>query len=130
MPVYEFKCDKCHEKFIQTISYSDYGKMKVKCPFCGSAQVSRRIGRIRVGRSESSRLENLGEMADPQKLAGLENDPREFGQALKKMSREMGEDIGPEFNDVVDRLESGQTPEDIEASMPEINTASDGEDAP
>jgi Flp pilus assembly protein TadB len=39
---------------------------------------------------------------------------------MRKMSREMGEDLGPEFDEVVGRLEAGESPEDIEESMPEL----------
>ena len=36
------------------------------------------------------------------------------------MSQEMGEEMPPEFDEVIDRLESGQSPEEIEESMPEL----------
>ena len=48
-------------------------------------------------------------MADPAALEGLENDPRALGQMMKRMGNEMGEDLPPEFDDVVDRLEAGQS---------------------
>jgi hypothetical protein len=38
----------------------------------------------------------------------------------------MGEDAGPEFNEVIDRLESGQSPEDIEKSMPDLENSLGG----
>jgi hypothetical protein len=57
-------------------------------------------------------------MMDESALAGMENDPKALGQMMKKMGKEMGEDVPPEFDDVVDRLEAGQSPEDIEAAMP------------
>jgi len=34
------------------------------------------------------------------------------------MSDEAGEEMPPEFGEVMDRLESGQSPEDIEEAMP------------
>jgi hypothetical protein len=41
----------------------------------------------------------------------------------------MGEDLPPEFDEVVDRLESGQSPEDIESAIPDLGgDASGGED--
>jgi Flp pilus assembly protein TadB len=43
------------------------------------------------------------------------------------MSGEMGEDLGAEFNEVVDRLEAGESPEEIEKSMPEM--AGEGSEA-
>ena len=59
-------------------------------------------------------------MADPSALEGLEDDQRAMGQMMRKMSREMGEDMGPEFDEVIDRLESGQSPEEIEQAVPDL----------
>jgi putative FmdB family regulatory protein len=117
MPVYEFRCLSCRRRFEVTASYKDYDPSQVSCPYCQSKQVQRRINRIRVAHSEDSRLENL---ADPSSLAGLEDDPRALGKMMRKMSAETGEELGPEFDEVVNRLEAGQNPEDIEKSMPEL----------
>ena len=38
------------------------------------------------------------------------------------MGNEMGEDLGDDFNEVVDRLEAGEDPEAIEKSMPELGS--------
>ena len=43
-----------------------------------------------------------------------------MGQMMRKMGKEMGEEMPPEFDEVVDRLESGQSPEDIEKSIPDL----------
>jgi len=67
------------------------------------------------------RMEDLaGNFDDPAALAGLEEDPQALGRMMRKMSREMGEDLGPEFDEVVDRLEKGQSPDDIEAALPDL----------
>jgi len=89
----------------------------VHCTHCGSQNILRRIGRIRIAKSEESRLDSL---ADPSALAGLEDDPREMGRMMRKMSGEMGEELGPEFDEVVGRLEAGQSPEDIEKELPDL----------
>jgi len=79
-----------------------------------------------VLRSEESRLEDL---ADPSNLAGLdENDPKSMARWMRKMSREIGEDLGPEFDEVVDRLEAGESPEEIEAAMPDLGGGGEGLD--
>jgi hypothetical protein len=46
---------------------------------------------------------------------------------MRKMSDEVGEDLGPEFDEVVGRLEAGESPEDIEKSMPELTGEGDGD---
>ena len=45
-----------------------------------------------------------------------------------KMGKEMGEEMPPEFDEVVDRLESGQSPEDIESTMPDLGGGDTGGD--
>ena len=44
---------------------------------------------------------------------------------MRQMSQELGEDIGPEFDEVVDRLEKGQKPEDIERDLPDLGDLAD-----
>jgi putative FmdB family regulatory protein len=122
MPLYQYRCLNCRRRFEVFMSYSDYGTKPVHCTHCQSDQVQRRIGRVRVARSEESRLES---MADPSALEGLEDDPRALGRMMRQMSSEMGEELGPEFDEVVDRLEAGQDPEEIEKSIPDLG----GEDS-
>lgn len=117
MPTYPYRCLNCQRKFEIFMTYAEYGSKTIHCPHCGSQEVTRRIGRIRIAKSEESRLENL---ADPSALAGLEDDPRALGKMMRQMGREMGEDMGPEFNEVIDRLEAGQSPEEIEKAIPDL----------
>jgi len=117
MPNYRYNCLNCNKRFEVFMTYDEYGQSAVVCPKCRSQKVQRRIERIRFARSEDSRLDDL---ADPSMLEGLEDDPRALGKMMRQMSREVGEDMGPELNEVIDRLESGQNPEDIEAAMPDL----------
>ena len=117
MPFYQYRCLSCKKRFEQFLTYQEYGVKKVICPHCASELVQRRIGRIRIAKSEDSRLDSLTDTTD---LEGLENDPKALGKMMRKMSNEMGEDVGPEFNEVVNRLESGQSPEEIEKAIPDL----------
>jgi hypothetical protein len=73
------------------------------------------ISRVSVLRSEESRLESL---ADPSSLGDLdESDPRSIARWMRKMGGETGEELGPEFDEMVGRLEAGENPEDVEQSM-------------
>ncbi|MCU0484596.1 MAG: hypothetical protein MUC85_00665 [Anaerolineales bacterium] len=101
------------------MTYAEYSQKTVRCPYCSSEQVQRRITRVRVARSEDSRLD---EFSGLENMDGLENDPQALGKVMRKMSHEMGEDMGPEFNEVISRLESGQSPEDIEKAMPDLGS--------
>jgi putative FmdB family regulatory protein len=127
MPTYDYNCFDCKRSFEIFMTYSEYGEQEITCKHCGSTKIRRRIGRIRIAKSEDSRMEDLaGDFDDPSALAGLEEDPQALGRMMRKMSREMGEDLGPEFDEVVDRLEKGQSPEDIEAALPDLGTDDGG----
>jgi putative FmdB family regulatory protein len=123
MPIYQYRCLNCKKRFEVFLSYAEYGTRPVQCTHCGSEDVLRRIGRVRIAKSEESRLDSL---ADPSALAGMEDDPRELGRMMRKMSSEMGEELGPEFDEVVGRLEAGQSPEDIESELPDLNGSEGG----
>jgi len=90
---------------------------------CSSHNVRRRMTKVRLAKSEESRMDSL---TDDAALDGLEDDPQALGRMMKKMGKEMGEDLPPEFDDVVDRLEAGQSPEDIEKAMPDLGADADG----
>jgi len=99
------------------MTYQEFDQKSVTCSHCGNDHITRIIKPVRVARSEESRLENL---ADPAALAGLEDDPQALGKMMRRMSSELGEEMGPEFDEVVDRLEKGQSPDEIEKDLPDL----------
>lgn len=125
MPTYDFVCLNCQQRFDAFMSYNEYGSKAVICAHCGSENVRRRMTKVRIAKSEESRMEN---MMDPSALEGMEDDPKALGQMMRKMGNEMGEDLPPEFDDVVDRLEAGQSPEEIESAMPDLGAGIEGGD--
>ena len=119
MPLYDYHCLDCHQRFDIFLSFSEYGSKPVACPHCESQNVKRRIPRVRLMRSEESHLED---MADSSALEGLEENPRALGRMMRKMGSELGEEMPPEFDEVVDRLEKGQSPQEIEKEIPDLGS--------
>lgn len=118
MPLYDYRCQTCRRRARLFFTYGEYDTAQPTCPHCHSSAMQRVIRRVALGKSEEARFDD---MADDSLMAGLdEEDPRALGQFMRKMSREMGEDLGDEFHEVVDRLEKGESPDDIEAAMPEL----------
>ena len=120
MPIYEYYCFDCRQRvnlFFRTIAAAT--EAEPSCPDCGGVQLRRLVSRVAVLRSEEARIEAL---ADPSMFAGLdEEDPRAMGRMMRQLSNEMGEEMDdPEFNEAINRLESGQAPEDIEKAMPDL----------
>ncbi len=119
MPIYEYRCHDCRRRvsvWWRTFSAAETGT--ARCPRCGGENLTRLVSKVRPIRSEESRLEDL---ADPTSFGDLdENDPRSIARWMRKMSNEVGEDLGPEFGEVVDRLEAGESPEEIEKALPDL----------
>jgi len=115
MPIYEYRCNQCRRGFsvfVRSVS----AQSAAVCPRCGATDVRRLISSFAVLRSEEGQADRLDGMASD--LGDVdENDPRSVARWARRMSSEMGEDAGPEFNDMVDRLEAGESPENIEQSM-------------
>lgn len=108
------------------MSFAEYGKKPVVCAHCSSKNVRRRMTKVRVARSEDSRIDSLA--GDFSGFEGMENDPQAMGRMMRKMGREMGEDLPPEFDEVVGRLEAGQSPEEIEKVVPDLGAGDEGEE--
>jgi putative FmdB family regulatory protein len=119
MPNYDFRCLKCRKRFERFIAYADYETTQVVCPQCGASEVKRIIGRVRMTRHS---MQHLAEIADPTNLDQLENNPQALGHTMREMQSEMGEDMGGEFNEVVERLEKGQSPDEIDQAFPDLGS--------
>ncbi len=99
MPIYEYRCDDCG-KISEFLLIKSEETFTPECKKCKSKRMSRVLSRVRVVRSEESRMESL---ADPSKWGGLdENDPKSMAKWMKKMGKEMGEDMGEDVDQVVD----------------------------
>ncbi len=111
MPVYEYRCRDCGRKFSLFVRSPD-GPTVGPCPRCGSLEVSRLISRVAVMKSEETRLE---ELTDPSSLLSDldENDPKSVARWMRRMSKEIGEDMGPEFDEAIDRIEAGEDPNKV-----------------
>ncbi|MCS7054820.1 MAG: zinc ribbon domain-containing protein [Thermoflexales bacterium] len=124
MPIYEYRCQDCGRKvsiFWRSLSAVD--EKDARCERCGSRRLTRLASRVRVirGGGSSGDFDGSGDDALLDEMAGLdENDPRALGRFMRKMAQESGEDLGPEFDEVVSRLERGEDPEQIEKSMGDL----------
>lgn len=123
MPIYEYRCADCKRR-VSVFFRSFAAISEPTCPNCGGRNLARLVSRVATVKSEEARLEAL---SDPSAFGDVdENDPKSVARLMRKMGDQMGgEDLGPEFDEMVDRLEAGESPEEIEKSMPGL-----GENAP
>jgi putative FmdB family regulatory protein len=105
MPIYEYECEKCHRRTsVLTMRISE--RVDAVCKHCGSSKLSRLMSRFAMPKSEEARLDALG---DPSTFGDLdENDPKSVAKMMRKLGKEMGEDIsGPEMDEAIEELERG-----------------------
>ena len=99
MPIYEYRCDDCG-KISEFLLIKSDETFTLQCKKCKSKKLSRVLSRVRVVRSEESRMESL---ADPSKWGGLdEKDPKSMAKWMKRMGKEMGEETGEDVDQMVD----------------------------
>ncbi len=111
MPIYEYRCNQCQREFSRLLlRLREAGE--VRCEFCGSTNLTRLLSSFRVHQTEESRLADF----DPSKPRGDDfyKDSRNVGLWTKKRMKEMGVDLGPQLDEVVERGRSGKILEDYE----------------
>jgi len=116
VPIYEYRCGHCGRKVsIWWRSAAQVERSQPECPRCHGRELQRLVSKTAFVRSGESRLDSF---ADGE-LGGLdEQDPRSLGRLMRQLGEETGEDMGEEFDEIVGRLEAGESPEDIEQSLP------------
>ncbi len=99
MPIYEYQCDACG-KVSEFLLIRTDEKFTPQCKRCNSKKMTRVLSRVRVVRSEESRMESL---ADPSKWGDIdEKDPKSMAKWMKRMGKELGEDMGEDVDAMVD----------------------------
>jgi len=125
MPTYVFICLDCGKKFEQFFSYAEYGVKKAVCSYCGSENNRRKMTKVRVKRGPS---EKIADLSDPSLLDRVDEDPKLLGKMMREMGNDMESDLPAEYGEVIDRLEAGQSPDEITSAM-EGGTESASDDA-
>lgn len=129
MPIYEYRCGACRRKVsIFWRSLSAVNDAKAECTHCGSRGLIRLVSRVRVIRGGAQA--DAAPEGDDNLLREMENvdenDPRALGRFMRKLASESGEDMPSEFNEVIGRLEKGESPEAIEQQMGDLLGGEDG----
>jgi putative FmdB family regulatory protein len=105
VPIYEYGCRDCRKRssvFVRSITST----VSPRCEHCGGQKLRRLISRVAVGRSSGS-MEDFDEgmLADVD-----ESDPRSMAKFARKMRDQMGEDLGPDFDEAIEQMEAGEMP--------------------
>ncbi len=149
MPIYEYLCPACNRVFSFLVKVPGANR-KPSCPKCGERSMKKMFSRFAVtGATRKSSSVDGGQTAfgndadvhDPSTDPGVEreimelldaadgmdeSDPRQLGRLMRRMSELTGEELDPETEEAVRRLEAGEDPEKIEAELDD--SFGDGQD--
>lgn len=108
MPIYEYRCAKCRRRvdiFVQGFS----PPTTPSCTKCGSKELSRIYSSFAVRRSKNDKGVYDEILSDSKLTSGLmRNDPRALAEWSRKMARATGEDVTPESEELLSRLDAGE----------------------
>ena len=128
MPIYEFYCEICHTVF-NFFSQRVNTETSPDCPKCGRSHLERQVSVFSVSRNraeqgsepfegvDESRLEQAI-MSIAGELEGLDQDnPQQAARAMRKVMDQAGIELGDDVEEAIGRLESGDDPDEIEATL-------------
>ena len=141
MPIYEYLCPACNRVYSFLSPRMAPDKQPV-CPRCGGRDLRKRVSRFAFTRGAGSAggaagPSAAGEDAGPDPLddprveremmrlvaeaEGMdENDPRQMGRFMRRMSELTGEPLDEATAEAVRRLEAGEDPERVEEELGDV----------
>ena len=117
MAVYEYRCNSCRrrvEVFVRGFSPPN----DPKCNKCGSKELSRVYSPFTTRRGKNDRGVYDEILSDAKLTRGMmRNDPRAMAEWSRKMAHATGEDVTPESQEIMNKLDKCQ---DISEDMAEM----------
>ena len=103
MPLYEYRCKDCRRRstvLVRSISSTT----DASCQHCGSGSLTRLISKFSFRRSWGGSLDWTPDSGYPDDMD--QDDPKQMAQWMRRMQHEMGEEVSPEFEQMMDEMES------------------------
>jgi len=104
VPIYEYLCSKCKHRI--SIYVRGFNQSSPACPACGSVAMNRVFSAFSFSRSDADIYDDI--LSDNQLVRGLErNESKALAEWNRRISR--GEKPAPEYEEMVDKLEKGES---------------------
>ncbi len=103
MPLYEYQCQDCRRR-LTVLVRSASNSPEPACEHCGSANLKRLISKFSFHRSWGDSLNWAPDSGYPGDME--HEDPRQMAEWMRGMQREMGEEVTPEFEQMMEEMES------------------------
>ena len=131
MPIYEFYCEDCHTIF-NFFSRTVNTTKRPVCPRCKKKKLQRQVsvfaftGKAKEDSDlddlpfDESKMEQAMNMLAGEAEKMNEDDPRQAANLMRKLSDMTGMQMGAGMEEALQRMESGEDPEQVEAEMGDI----------
>ncbi len=109
MPIYEYRCNHCRKEFgLLFLNFKEANE--ASCKFCSSKELTRLLSSFSVHQTEEARLASI----DTSKKQGEEyyKDSRNVGLWAKKRMKQLGVDLGPKMDEIVEKGRTGKILDD------------------
>ena len=88
--------------------------VQARCEHCDSTKLNRLVSRVVSPRSTGDSLDSF----DESMLADVdETDPRSVARFARRMRDEMGDELGPDFDQAIEQMEAGEMPDEDSMDM-------------
>ncbi len=117
MPLYEYRCEHCHRK-VTLFSHTFSGDAP-PCPMCGNETLRRLLSTFAV-RSKTHKDVYEDILSDSKLTRGMmADDPKSLAEWNRRMSQ--GEEVAPEYEDMVGRMKKGEMPSPTPGDIPDTS---------
>ena len=110
MPIYEYSCEDCGRLTSQLVLKPN-AVTPPQCRVCGSSRTRRVLSGFAYHRSEASRLAEFDASASSH--PDFYRDSRNIGLWAKKRAQDMGVDLGPSFDETVEKARTGKILDEV-----------------
>ena len=111
MPIYEYHCQACgKDESVLFLSQRETAA-RPRCQYCGARRLARLLSRFAYHQTEAARLNEFDR--GTQRDESFYRDSRNVGLWAKKRAKEMGVDLGSQFEETVEKARSGKILDDL-----------------
>lgn len=111
MPIYEYHCQACGKDQSVLFLSQREATARPRCKYCDARRLTRILSRFAYHQTETARLQAFDTNAPRDE--SFYKDSRNVGLWAKKRAKELGTDLGSQFEETVEKARSGKILEDL-----------------
>ena len=125
MPIYEYRCNSCKQRV--TLYVRGFAESpQTVCTACGGEDLTRLFSSFAIRKTDADVYDDI--LSDSRLVQGMmANDPRALAEWSRKMEGAAGGgEMGPEYGEMMEKLERGESWDRVADDMRESELSSGG----